>query len=91
MSYDYTLVTNLEKTEDGYLVSMVIPKDNVVVLSLIQAGGQFSSGTQTVEIKIVKDKIVSMSTTYQFKGSLPAGGNNVAMSFSGTIDATFEY
>ena len=91
MSYDYTLVTNLEKTEDGYLVSMVIPKDNVVVLSLIQAGGQFSSGTQTVEIKIVKDKIVSMSTTYQFKGSLPAGGNNIAMSFSGTIDATFEY
>lgn len=94
MGYNASYISNIEKTDTGYLVTMLVTKNSTLGRSVAASGASFGNGTHTIEFVLDGDELKSMTVHYKAQGgvTIDMGWNTstATLHVSGSISVTFE-
>ncbi|MBQ7379809.1 MAG: hypothetical protein IJW70_09085 [Clostridia bacterium] len=92
--YNTNYVSNIEKTDTGYRVTMAVSKNNALGQSITSTGATFGSGTHTIEFVLDGDQLKCMNVEYAARGAVTLNfgwDTSIAtLHLNGSSSVTFE-
>ena len=76
--YDRYLVADIKATENGYAVTMLVTSSGNLAKVIESYGGQFQSGTHTIDFTVKDGKITAMTTVFEAKGTVNVNNGSSA-------------
>lgn len=84
-------VSDIEQTEDGYLVTMAVSKDSALGQAVASMGAGWANGEHTVKFEMVDGELVAILSEFSARGSVQTNlGGSVTLHFDGSIQVQFE-
>lgn len=94
MGYNINYVSNIEKTEQGYLVTMAVSKYSAMGQSIASMGATFGNGKHTIEFVLNGDELKAIKVEYSGQGIITLdfgwSSSNATLHFDGSTTVTFD-
>ncbi len=94
MGYNTNYVSKIEKTDNGYLVTMAVSKYSALGQSIASSGASFGNGKHTIAFVLDGDKLKSIKVDYSGQGAvtLDFGWDTsiATLHLKGNISVTFD-
>ena len=91
MGYNPSYVTDIQKTDDGYKITLFTSATDAIGQIITSSGAKYSSGAHTVYIKISGGKITAIEHDYRASGTVQTGYNQSStLNYTGSTTVTFE-
>lgn len=94
MGYNTNYVSNIEKTDTGYLVTMAVSKNSALGQSIASTGASFGNGKHTIEFVLDGNKLKSIKVDYSGQGvvtiDLGWDTSTATLHFSGDASVEFD-
>ena len=90
LGYNAKRVSKIEKTDTGYLVTMITSGHGYIGQVINATGASYTSGEHTVELVFEKGKIVAMNSEFSGKGNVSGNyGQSATLYFDGSWKVAF--
>ena len=91
MGYNPNYVSDIQKTDDGYEITLFTSASGALGQIITSSGAQYSSGSHTVHIKISGGKITAIEHDYRASGTVQTGFNQTStLKYTGSTTVTFD-
>jgi hypothetical protein len=94
MGYNINYVSNIEKTEQGYLVTMAVSKYSAMGQSIASTGATFGNGKHTIEFVLNGDELKAIKVEYSGQGIITLdfgwSSSNATLHFDGSSSVEFD-